>query len=176
MSAYQHITRRRTQVPVRQLCHALRVAPSAYYAWQHRVQTPAPVPAWQVALRQAFARHGWRYGTRRLRAEVHAEGHAVGRGRIRRTRAAHGLRALRVRPSSPVPSCRARPIPTPPGGRRLTACSASRPPRPPTGSGWATLPVCLARAAAGSTWPRGPTDARARSSAETCASPCPKTS
>ena len=97
MSVYQYIAWRRRQVPVRRLCHVLRVAPSAYYAWQQHAQAPALEPAWQLAVRRAFARHGRRYGTRRLRAEVHAEGHAVGRGRIRRTLAAHGLRAQQPR-------------------------------------------------------------------------------
>ena len=32
MSTYQHIARRQNQLPVRQLCQALRVAPSSYYA------------------------------------------------------------------------------------------------------------------------------------------------
>ncbi|WP_317192392.1 IS3 family transposase [Hymenobacter jeongseonensis] len=94
---YQHIARRRHHVPVRQLCHVLGVAPSAYYAWQQRHQAPALEPAWQGAVRVAFQRHGRRYGTRRLRAELQAEGHGVGRGRIRRALATHGLRAQQPR-------------------------------------------------------------------------------
>ena len=97
MSVYEHIAQRRWQVPVRQLCQVLCVAPSAYYAWQHQAQASVLEPAWQVAVREAFARHGRRYGTRRLRVEVHAEGYAVGRGRIRRTLAQHGLRAQQPR-------------------------------------------------------------------------------
>ena len=97
MSLYQHIARRRRQVPVRQLCRVLHVAPSAYYAWQQQVQAPALEPAWQGAVRAAFQRHGRRYGTRRLRAEVQALGHAVGRARIRRTLASAGLRAQQPR-------------------------------------------------------------------------------
>ena len=93
MSAYQHIAQRRAHVPVRQLCQVLRVAPSAYYAWLRQHQSPTAGPAWQVAVCQAFALHGRRYGTRRLRAELHAEGHRVGRWCIRRALAAHGLRA-----------------------------------------------------------------------------------
>ena len=96
MSTYQHIAQRQAQVPVQQLCHVLRVAPRAYYAWRRR-QAPAPEPSWQMAVRQAFKRHGGRYGTRRLRAELHAEGHRVGRWRIRQALAAHGLRAQQPR-------------------------------------------------------------------------------
>ena len=98
MSAYQHIAQRRRQAPVRQLCRVLQVAPSAYYAWQQRrQQVPVLEPAWQLAVRAAFQRHGRRYGTRRLRAELQAEGHGVGRGRIRCTLATHGLRAQQPR-------------------------------------------------------------------------------
>ncbi|WP_460615689.1 IS3 family transposase [Hymenobacter seoulensis] len=93
MSTYQHIAQRAAQVPVRQLCQVLRVAPAAYYAWQRLQQVRAVEPAWQVAVREAFAHHSQRYGTRRLRAEVQAQGHAVGRWRIRRVLKAHGLRA-----------------------------------------------------------------------------------
>ncbi|MGI4741276.1 MAG: IS3 family transposase [Janthinobacterium lividum] len=35
-------------------------------------------------MRKAFAHHSQRYGTRRLRAEVQTQGHAVGRWCIRR--------------------------------------------------------------------------------------------
>ena len=54
MSTYQHIAQYRAHVPVRQLCQVLRVAPSAYYAWQRR-RLPVPEPAWQTAVRKAFA-------------------------------------------------------------------------------------------------------------------------
>ena len=113
MSTYQYIARRRAQVPVRQLCQVLCVAPGAYYAW-HRHRLPTPEPAWQVAARKAFAWHSARYGTRRLRAELHAQGHQVGRWRIRRTLAAAGLRAQQPRSFAPRttdsdPSVRAAP-------------------------------------------------------------------
>lgn len=96
MSTYQHIAQRRSHVPVRQLCQTLRVSASAYYAWQ-RGQVPAPEPTWQVAVRKQFNWHAARYGTRRLRAELQAQGHAVGRWRIRRVLKAHGLQAQQPR-------------------------------------------------------------------------------
>ncbi|WP_234997118.1 IS3 family transposase [Hymenobacter roseosalivarius] len=82
---------------MRQLCQVLRVAPAAYYAWQHRRQRPTVEPAWQVAVRKAFSQHSQRYGTRQLRVEVQAEGHRVGRWRIRRVLKAYGLRAQQPR-------------------------------------------------------------------------------
>jgi putative transposase len=79
VSTYRYIAKRSGQVPVRQRCQVLRVAPAAYYARQHLRQAPTAEPAWQVAVREAFAYHSQRYGTRRLRVEVQAQGHAVGR-------------------------------------------------------------------------------------------------
>ncbi|WP_092678705.1 transposase [Hymenobacter arizonensis] len=115
VSTYQHIARQAAHAPVRQLCQVLQVAPSAYYAWQRRRQLPAAEPAWQVAV-EVFAYHSQRYGTPRLRVEVQAQGHAVGRWRIRRVLKAHGLRALRVRPNSPARLCPVRPTRTRPCG------------------------------------------------------------
>ena len=54
-----------------------------------------------MAVRAAVAAHSQRYGTRRLWAEVQAQGHTVGRWRIRRVRKAHGLRAQQPRSFMP---------------------------------------------------------------------------
>ncbi|UYZ61195.1 IS3 family transposase [Hymenobacter latericus] len=95
MSRYRFIDRHRAAVPVRKLCTVLQVAPSSYYAWRQR--RGQPTPAWERAVVRAFQRHGRRYGTRRLRAELQAEGHPVRRWRIRRVLTAHGLRAQQPR-------------------------------------------------------------------------------
>lgn len=50
-----------------------------------------------MAVRAEFKWHSARYGTRRLRAELHAQGHCVGHWRIRRALAAVGLRAQQPR-------------------------------------------------------------------------------
>jgi hypothetical protein len=76
VSTHQHIAQRAIHVPVRQICQVLRVAPAAYYAWQRRRQESVFEPAWQVAVREAVANYSQRYGTRRLRAEAQAQGHA----------------------------------------------------------------------------------------------------
>lgn len=150
MSTYQHIAQRQAQVPVRQLCQVLRVAPAAYYAWSRRRQQPVVEPTWQIAVRKAFTYHSQRYGTRRLRAEVLAQGHAVGRWRIRRVLHAHGLRAQQPRSFVPRttdsdPAVRAAPnrlldphgpqpglgrrhyVPTPPGRRLALPGRLARP-------------------------------------------------
>ena len=136
MRAYQHIARRQGHVPVRWLCQALQVAPGAFYAWQRLACQAAPEPAWQTAVRQAFARHGRRYGTRRRRAEVQTEGHRVNRWRIHRTLATHGLRAPQPRAfvpctTDPDPAVRAapthplgQPAPTAPNAAATGVCAS----------------------------------------------------
>jgi hypothetical protein len=78
VSTYRYIAQRQRHLSVRQFCQVLRVSASSYYAWQRR-QAPAPEPAWQVAVRAEFRWHSARYGTRRLRAELQAQGHLVSR-------------------------------------------------------------------------------------------------
>jgi putative transposase len=113
VSTYRYIAQRQRHLTVRQLCQTLRVSASAYYAWQRR-RAPACEPTWQVAVRTVFRGHSARYGTRRLRAELQAQGYRVGRWRIRRALAAAGLRAQQPRSFVPRttdsdPSARAAP-------------------------------------------------------------------
>ena len=153
MSAYQPIAQRQAYVPVRQLCQVLRVAPAAYYAWQRRRQRPQVEPAWQVAVREAFAYHSQRYGTRRLRAEGQAQGHVVGRWRIRRVLHAYGLRAQQPRSFVPRttdsdPAVRAAPNrllgqPAPTVPNRVWVGDITYLPR--QGGGWRYLAVWLDR-------------------------------
>ena len=99
MSRCQFIGHCRDAWPVQVLCRVLGVSGAAYYQWRGRAQ-PTPAP-WQVAAQAAFTRHARRYGTRRLRAELRAEGHVVGRYAVRSWLHRHGLRALSTRPYRP---------------------------------------------------------------------------
>ena len=66
------------------LYRALAVSTAGYYQWR-QPPTAAAVslhPAGQAAFAR-HARHARRYGTRRLRAELRAEGHTVGRYALR---------------------------------------------------------------------------------------------
>ncbi|UPL50187.1 IS3 family transposase [Hymenobacter sublimis] len=114
---------------------------------------PAVEPAWQVAVREAFAYHSQRYGTRRLRAEVSAEGHAVGSWRRRRVLLAHGLRAQQPRSFVPRttdsdPAVRAAPNrlpgqPAPTAPNRIWVGDITYLPR--QGGGWLYLAAWLDR-------------------------------
>ena len=104
-------------------------------------------------MREAFAHHSQRYGTRRLRAEVQAEGHQVGRWRICRVLKAHDLRAQQPRSFVPRttnsdPAVRAAPNrllgqPAPTAPNRVWVGDITYLPR--QGGGWLYLAVWLDR-------------------------------
>jgi putative transposase len=96
MRRYQFIEDCAEPWPVQVLCRLLAVSTAGYYQWRQR---PAAAPApWHIAAQQAFTRHAGRYGTRRLRAELRAEGHAIGRYALRSWLYRQGLWALSTRP------------------------------------------------------------------------------
>ncbi|QNE42345.1 IS3 family transposase (plasmid) [Hymenobacter sp. NBH84] len=99
MSRYHFIEQVAAIEPVQVLCRVLHVSPAGYYQWRRRAVRPTP--DWEPAATAAFSRHAQRYGTHRLRAELRAEGHAVGRYALRSWLRRHGLRALSTRPQRP---------------------------------------------------------------------------
>ena len=101
MSRYRFVRAQTPHYPVRRLCQVLGVGVASYYRWRQKVVARSPVPAWESALCQAFVQHKRRYGTRRLRAELHAQGYRVGRHRIRRALRRREL--LAVQPRAFVP-------------------------------------------------------------------------
>ena len=103
MSRYRFIETARAQHPVRQLCQALGVPASGYYAWRARQQPAAgpATPAWETALVKVFNQHKRRYGTRRLQVALRQKGHQVGRQRLRTAMRRRGLRALQPKAYTP---------------------------------------------------------------------------
>ena len=103
MSRYQFIDQQRLTYPVRLLCRVLGVTPARYYAWGARAvsQPQAVVAAWQTAMIHAFTAHKQRYGTRRLQAELQAQGYRVGQQRLRTELRRRGLRAVQPRAFTP---------------------------------------------------------------------------
>ena len=83
---------------VADLCQTLDVSRSGYYAWRQR--RPAADP-WTPRVKQVFWRHSRRYGSRRITAELQAQGYEIGRRRVRRILGEQELRALQ--PKSFVP-------------------------------------------------------------------------
>ena len=77
MNRYQFIQACTEPWPVQ----LLAVSTAGYYQWRQRPAQPAAT--WQPAAQAAFTRHACRYGTRRLRAELRAESHAVVRYALR---------------------------------------------------------------------------------------------
>lgn len=96
MSRYQFIEQITAAAPGQVLCRVLAVSAAGYYQWLNR--TARPTPDWEPTANAAFSRHAHRYGTRRLRAELRAEGHAVGRYALHSWLRRRGLRALSTRP------------------------------------------------------------------------------
>ena len=90
MSRYQLIRACTAPWPVQLLCRVLGVSPVGYYQWQQR--HARSTTEWQQAAQVAFMRYA-----RRLRAELHAKGHAVGRY-VLRSWPRNDLRALSIRP------------------------------------------------------------------------------
>ena len=83
--------------PVKALCEAVEVDRSAYYRFlKLSVQKAEPEPL-AVRITEVFWRHARRYGSRRIQAELEAEGECVGRHRIRRLMKERGLRAIQPR-------------------------------------------------------------------------------
>ncbi|TVT39287.1 transposase [Hymenobacter setariae] len=74
MTRYQFIEQVATTEPVQMLCCVLEVSAAGYY-----LSSGAGLRAWEPAATAAFSHHAQRYGTRRLRAELRAEGYAIGR-------------------------------------------------------------------------------------------------
>jgi transposase InsO family protein len=95
---YQFIEKQTAAYALGALCQALGVSRSGYYDWRKRRPRPSALPA---KVRQAFWRHARRYGSRRLRAELQAQGETVGRHRVRAMLRAEDLRA--IQPKSFVP-------------------------------------------------------------------------
>lgn len=89
----------RNEYPVAAMCKALDVSRSGYYAWRDR---PPSARAREderlgVAIRAAHVASRQTYGTRRVQAELCAQGFEAGRDRIGRLRRQMGLRCKQKR-------------------------------------------------------------------------------
>jgi putative transposase len=89
----------RNEYPVAAMCQALEVSRSGYYAWRDRPpsQRTRTDERLQVAIQAAHTASRQTYGTRRVHAELRAQGFDAGRDRIGRLRRQMGLRCRQKR-------------------------------------------------------------------------------
>lgn len=89
--------RERESFPIRLLCRCLKVSISGYYLWASGKSYLKTTRDEQLAARvkQIYWYNRRRYGSRRVTAELKAEGLMVGRCKVRRIMNEHGLRAIR---------------------------------------------------------------------------------
>ena len=81
------------EASIKQLCLALGVSRSGYYAARARQAQPKALCHDSLHIKAAFAASGNTYGSRRLQAALCAQGLVIGRYRCRSLMQAHGLHA-----------------------------------------------------------------------------------
>ena len=84
------------EYPKSEVFALLRVDRSSYYRWMSREDDPA-ARQMAEAVTMVFGRHSRRYGSRRIHAEMTAEGYSISRHRIRRVMCSQGLKAIQPR-------------------------------------------------------------------------------
>lgn len=82
---------------VKDLCEAMGVERSFYYRHAQPRARKEQEDQERVSVRRVFLRHSRRYGSRRVEAELKAEGVEIGRHRVRRIMKEEGLRAIQPR-------------------------------------------------------------------------------
>ena len=95
--------------PVRAMCDALGVAPSAYYAWSERTRADR---ALLVEIRAVHRESRQTYGALRVHAELRARGVACGKNRVARLMRKHDVRARQSkrRPPTATPTTPLTPV------------------------------------------------------------------
>jgi transposase InsO family protein len=104
MKRFEMIECLEAEFPIEILCQFLQVSRAAYYRYRKKHTFPGSADLGQVIARQVkevFLTHKKRYGTRRIQAELKAEGIAIGRWKIRKCLKKQGLQA--IQPKSFVP-------------------------------------------------------------------------
>lgn len=96
---YEVIRQMAAGFPLIEVCQALCVSRSAYYAYlqgkTHRLRARKTRLAESVE--QIFEEHRRRYGSRRIQAELKNSGHAAGRYQVRKRMREKGLKAIQPR-------------------------------------------------------------------------------
>ena len=85
------------EYPKREVIKLLQVDRSSFYRWQKCRASKGGPGSIEEKIGQVFGEHARRYGSRRIHAELHANGFAAGRHRIRRVMREQGLKAIQPR-------------------------------------------------------------------------------
>jgi transposase InsO family protein len=93
----EFIEKESVNYPVKALCEAVKVDRSFYYRSLKESKKQEEEEGLADAIRRAFWRHSRRYGSRRIHAELKAEGILIGRHRVRRLMKECGLKAIQPR-------------------------------------------------------------------------------
>jgi putative transposase len=93
---FEFIDAEKTRYPVRLLCRVLEVSRSGFYAWKSRPPSARSKEDESLSAKvlQIFHASRQTYGSPRIKAELNDDGHDVGRRRVSRLMAAHGLQAV----------------------------------------------------------------------------------
>lgn len=94
---YQFVEQASASYEVKVLCEVVGVERSCYYRFLQRGEQKEVEGPAAASVAQVFWRHARRYGSRRIEAELKAEGIMMGRHRIRRLMREQGLRAIQPR-------------------------------------------------------------------------------
>lgn len=100
---YQFIQQQSRNYPVDLLCQTMGVSRSAYYCFVggQTYQAPESDEQQEARIVHVFKEHKRRYGTRRIVKELQAQGHRIGRNKVRNVMAMNGL--VPIQPRSFVP-------------------------------------------------------------------------
>ena len=90
---FEFVSAQKAHYPVTDLCHALEVSTSGYYAWYKREKSPRQVQdeAWLELIRSIFIASRETYGSPRIHATLKELGHKIGENRIARIMQENGL-------------------------------------------------------------------------------------
>ena len=149
---YAFVDEHRARYPVEQLCRALEVTASGYYAWRRRPPSPRALAnqALLVDIRASHARSRRTYGSPRVHADLVAQGQRCSRHRVARLMRQDRLQARPRRRFRPTTTQVDRSLPVAPN-RLQRPFQASTPNQTwlsdityvPTAEGWLYLAVVL---------------------------------
>ena len=92
---YDFIRQERKAYPVTILCKVMEVSRSSFYDYVHRIEGPddPEETALKTRISAIFKEHRSQYGSRRVLKQLKAEGHQIGRYKVRRLMRELGLKA-----------------------------------------------------------------------------------